>query len=79
LDGHFHAQAALFGQRQRHACAFVTVEERRQSVRRFRSAGKTPAATLYAAVAREIKIKGKDACFTKTDRGHFVHQTPKAS
>jgi HB1, ASXL, restriction endonuclease HTH domain len=42
-------------------------------------AGKTPAATLYAAIAREIKIKGKDARFTKTERGQFVHQTPKAS
>src|SRR5688572_5496234 len=28
-------------------------------------AGKTPAATLYAAIAREIKLKGKDARFTK--------------
>src|SRR5450755_2752482 len=42
-------------------------------------AGKTPAATLYAAIAREIKIKGKDARFTKAERGQFVHQTPKAS
>jgi hypothetical protein len=41
-------------------------------------AGKTPAATLYSALAREIKIKGKQARFQKTARGQFVYQTPKA-
>ena len=34
--------------------------------------GKTPHATLYAALIREIKAKGKDARFTKTDRGLFT-------
>jgi len=33
--------------------------------------GKTPSATLYAAVIREIAAKGKDARFKKTDRGMF--------
>jgi len=33
--------------------------------------GKTPAATLYAAIIREIAAKGKDARFKKTDRGMF--------
>lgn len=33
--------------------------------------GKTPAATLYAAIAREIKVKGKEARFAKTERGKF--------
>jgi len=33
--------------------------------------GKTPAATLYAAIIREIASKGKDARFHKTDRGMF--------
>jgi vancomycin resistance protein YoaR len=33
--------------------------------------GKTPAATLYSAVLREIATKGKDARFVKTDRGKF--------
>ena len=42
-------------------------------------AGKTPAATLYSALAREIKIKGKQARFQKTARGQFVYQTPQAS
>ncbi len=33
--------------------------------------GKTPHATLYAAVIREISKKGKDARFKKVDRGRF--------
>ncbi len=42
-------------------------------------AGKTPAATLYAAIVREIKTKGAGARFTKTQRGLFAFQTPSAS
>jgi len=42
-------------------------------------AGKTPASTLYAAIAREIKIKGNQARFQKAARGQFAHQTPTAS
>jgi hypothetical protein len=34
--------------------------------------GKTPAATLYAALMREINIKGQDARFKKTGRGLFA-------
>jgi len=34
-------------------------------------AGKTPHATLYAAMIREISKKGKDARFEKIDRGLF--------
>ena len=34
--------------------------------------GKTPHATLYSAIIREIAEKGKDARFKKTDRGQFV-------
>ena len=33
--------------------------------------GKTPAATLYAAIIREIAAKGKETRFHKTDRGMF--------
>ena len=33
--------------------------------------GKTPEATLYAAVIREISSKGKDSRFKKADRGLF--------
>ena len=35
-------------------------------------AGKTPQATIYSAMLREIKKKGKDARFTKTQRGRFA-------
>ena len=34
--------------------------------------GKTPSATLYAAILREINTKGDEARFTKTDRGLFA-------
>jgi len=33
--------------------------------------GKTPAQTLYAAIIREIKHKGAEARFLKTERGKF--------
>ena len=35
------------------------------------SAGKTPEATLYASIIRDIR-KGKDARFVKTGRGTFA-------
>ena len=35
------------------------------------TSGATPHATLYAAMIREIKAKGKDARFEKFDRGQF--------
>lgn len=34
--------------------------------------GKTPHATLYSAILREIATKGEDARFAKADRGTFV-------
>jgi hypothetical protein len=34
--------------------------------------GKTPWATLYSALLREIITKGKDARFKKTERGKFA-------
>lgn len=34
--------------------------------------GKTPAATLYSAMIREIDKKGRDARFRKVDRGQFA-------
>ena len=36
--------------------------------------GKTPAATLYSAILREIKTKGKEARFKKTERGKFTYR-----
>jgi hypothetical protein len=35
--------------------------------------GKTPQATLYSAIIREINVKGAEARFRKTDRGRFAH------
>jgi hypothetical protein len=34
--------------------------------------GLTPAATLYSAILREIKAKGKESRFVKTERGKFA-------
>jgi hypothetical protein len=34
--------------------------------------GKTPEATLYAAIIREISAKGREARFTKVERGLFT-------
>jgi hypothetical protein len=33
--------------------------------------GRTPASTLYASIYQEIKSKGKDSRFRKTERGKF--------
>lgn len=41
--------------------------------------GKTPAATLYAAIVREITAKGDQARFAKTARGHFEYHEPKSA
>ena len=37
--------------------------------------GKTPAATLYSAILREIKVKGAEARFKKTERGKFERKS----
>jgi len=36
------------------------------------SGGKTPHATLYSAIMREIALRGKEARFVKTERGKFA-------
>jgi len=36
--------------------------------------GKTPHATLYSAIIREIALKGKEARFVKSDRGKFANK-----
>jgi hypothetical protein len=38
----------------------------------WKTEGKTPAATIYAAMSREIKAKGSDSRFQKVDRGRFA-------
>ena len=37
--------------------------------------GLTPHATLYSAILREITVKGRDARFTKVERGKFALKT----
>jgi hypothetical protein len=37
----------------------------------WKSDGKTPAATLYSSILREIQKKGEDSRFVKTERGKF--------
>ena len=36
--------------------------------------GRTPAATLYSAILRELKTKGSEARFAKTERGKFLRK-----
>jgi hypothetical protein len=36
--------------------------------------GKTPHATVYSAIIREIKTKGKESRFSKADRGKFARK-----
>ncbi len=38
----------------------------------WKTSGKTPAATIYAAIIREIAAKGDAARFRKTERGKFA-------
>ena len=38
----------------------------------WKTEGKTPAATIYAAIIREISTKGTASRFKKTDRGLFT-------
>jgi hypothetical protein len=40
--------------------------------------GKTPHATLFAALIREIKVKGTESRFAKVDRGEFALNDGKA-
>ena len=36
--------------------------------------GRTPAATLYSAILRELKAKGDQGRFVKTERGKFARK-----
>jgi hypothetical protein len=38
--------------------------------------GKTPASTLYASFLRELKVRGPQARFHKTERGRFTLHVP---
>jgi len=41
--------------------------------------GKTPSATIYAAIIREISEKGNASRFTKVDRGSFAYNAASGS
>ena len=49
-----------------------TIVERALAKGYWKTDGKTPQATVYAAILREIQKKGKDARFKKTERGKFA-------
>jgi hypothetical protein len=38
--------------------------------------GKTPSATLYSAMIREIRVKGKQSRFARIDKGRFALASP---
>jgi len=48
-----------------------TIVERMLAKGLWKTNGKTPAATIYAAIIREIATKGNKARFRKVERGRF--------
>jgi hypothetical protein len=48
------------------------VVERAVKTGLWKTSGKTPAATVYSAIIREIARKGSASRFRKTERGHFT-------
>ena len=49
-----------------------TIVERALSGGLWQTSGKTPAATIYAAMIREIAQKGETGRFVKVERGKFA-------
>lgn len=49
-----------------------TIVERALEKGLWKTGGKTPSATVYAAIIREIAKKGSDARFQKAERGMFT-------
>ena len=45
---------------------------KRAKTSRQSPAGKTPAATLYSGILREIQTRGAEARFQKVERGKFA-------
>jgi HB1, ASXL, restriction endonuclease HTH domain len=45
----------------------------------WKTDGRTPQATLYSAIVREITKKGSGSRFKKTDRGLFVAARPEGA
>ena len=63
------AAAALAKAKEPMSCPEMV--EAAANAKTWSSSGKTPAATLSAAIHREIKTKGKEARFAKAERGQF--------
>ena len=53
------------------------IAERARAQKLWTPAGKTPHATLYSAIIREIAKKGAAGRFKKASRGHFELRTAK--
>ncbi|HUT56492.1 MAG TPA: winged helix-turn-helix domain-containing protein [Phycisphaerae bacterium] len=49
-----------------------TMVEQMLAKKLWQTGGKTPAATIYAAIIREIAVKGSESRFRKTERGKFT-------
>jgi hypothetical protein len=49
-----------------------TIVERALAKGLWKTGGKTPGATIYSAILREMKTKGADARFKKAERGKFT-------
>jgi hypothetical protein len=79
LDAAATVLTALSGEAFERGLTVGELIERMASARLWSSpGGKTPQATLYAAIVREINAKGPDARFIKVSPGHFAAAT-KAS
>ncbi|MCI0676156.1 MAG: winged helix-turn-helix domain-containing protein [Phycisphaerales bacterium] len=65
-----HAMAALKKQDKAMSCKEIIDVVLAEG--KWKSGGKTPAATLYSAIIREIANKGKESRFKKIERGQFV-------
>ena len=67
-----NAAAQVLSQSDRPMCAKALIAAMADEGLWQSAAGKTPHATLYAAIHREIAAKGNEARFEKVDRGMFA-------
>jgi len=66
------AAAKVLGEAKEPLNTKVMIEEMATKSYWTSPGGKTPHATLYSAILREIDTKGSDARFKKTERGMFT-------
>ncbi len=66
------AAAKVLGQKKKPMSAKELIEAMSAKGYWKSPGGKTPHATLYAAMLREINSKGKDSRFKKVERGKFA-------